>query len=66
MWAMLSVPSLALTEAIDCIIKAFQNPVWAEMARNRLAQIKLHLQQLQHVSTLGTLDPRPAMRGGLQ
>lgn len=38
---LLPVPSLALTEAIDLCIKAFQNPVWAEQARNRLAQIKL-------------------------
>ena len=33
-----------LTIAFDCIIKAFQNLIWAEQARNRLKQIKL-LQQ---------------------
>lgn len=38
---MLPVPSFALTEAISCCIKAFQNPVWAKQARNRLAQIKI-------------------------
>lgn len=37
----LPVPSFALTKAIDRVIKAFQNPIWAEQARQRLNQIKL-------------------------
>jgi hypothetical protein len=35
----LLVPSFALTEALSCCIKAFQNPVWAEQAREKLKQI---------------------------
>ena len=34
-------PSINLTRAFDCIIKAFQNPIWAEQARERLKQIKM-------------------------
>ncbi len=30
-----------MTKQLSYIIKAFQNPVWAEQARNRLDQIKL-------------------------
>ena len=40
---------IGLTNAFDCtcpeyyrrIIKAFQNPIWAEQARERLKQIKM-------------------------
>ena len=41
--AWLRNPSINLTNAFDCIIKAFQNPIWAEQARERLKQIKLLL-----------------------
>jgi len=34
-------PSFALTTSLNSIIKAFQNPVWAEQARQRLNQIKI-------------------------
>jgi len=34
-------PSINLTNALSSIIKAFQNPVWTEQARERLKQIKL-------------------------
>jgi len=34
-------PSFARTDAFSSIIKAFQNPVWAEMARKRPNQIKM-------------------------
>ena len=34
-------PSFALTDRLNSIIKAFQNPVWAEQARERLKQIKI-------------------------
>lgn len=37
---MLPDPKVNLTNALDCIIKAFQNPNWAEQARERLRQIK--------------------------
>jgi hypothetical protein len=43
----LRVPRIARPERLSLVIKAFQNPVWAEQARNRLAQIKL----LTHAST---------------
>jgi len=38
---LLRVPSIALTTALSRIIKAFQNPMWAEQARERLKQIKM-------------------------
>ncbi len=38
---MLRVPSFALTTALERIIKTFQNPIWAEQARERLKQIKI-------------------------
>ena len=38
---LLRVPSINLTHAFDCIIKAFQNPIWAEQARERLKLIKI-------------------------
>jgi hypothetical protein len=38
---LLPVPSFALTDALSNVIKAFQNPVWAEQARQRLNQIKM-------------------------
>ncbi len=34
-------PSINLTNSISSIIKAFQNPIWAEQARERLKQIRL-------------------------
>jgi len=34
-------PSFALTTALERILKAFQNPIWAEQARERLKQIKI-------------------------
>ena len=34
-------PRINLTNALSSIIKAFQNPVWTEQARERLKQIKL-------------------------
>lgn len=34
-------PSFALTTSLNSIIKAFQNPVWAEMTRNKLNEIKI-------------------------
>lgn len=37
----LPIPRINLTIALACIIKAFQNPVWAEQARSRLKQIKM-------------------------
>ena len=37
----LRVPSIALTTALSRVLKAFQNPIWAEQARQRLKQIKL-------------------------
>ena len=37
----LRVPSIALTTALDRILKAFQNPIWSEQARERLKQIKM-------------------------
>jgi len=37
----LPVSSFALTDSSTQVIKAFQNPVWAEMARNRLNEIKM-------------------------
>jgi len=33
--------SINLTNTFDCIIKAFQNPIWAEQARKRFKQNKL-------------------------
>jgi len=36
----LRIPRINLTDAFDCIIKAFQNPIWAEQARERLKQIQ--------------------------
>jgi len=33
-------PSINLTDSLSSIIKAFQNPIWAEQARERLKQIK--------------------------
>jgi len=39
--AWLRVPSINLTESLSQVIKAFQNPIWAEQARERLKQIKL-------------------------
>ena len=33
--------SFALTTSLNSIIKASKNPVWAEMARNRLNEIKI-------------------------
>jgi len=41
MLEMLRNPSFALTTSLNSIIKAFQNPVWTEMARNRLNEIKM-------------------------
>lgn len=38
--AQLRVPSFTLTTALSRVIKAFQNPIWAEQARERLKQIK--------------------------
>ena len=38
---MLRVPSFALTTALERILKAFQNPIWAEQVRERLKQIKM-------------------------
>jgi len=37
----LSVPSFALTTALSQVLKTFQNPIWAEQARERLKQIKM-------------------------
>jgi hypothetical protein len=37
------VPSFALTDSLSQVIKAFQNPVWAEQARQRLIEIKIQL-----------------------
>jgi len=37
---LLPIPRINLTTALDCIIKAFQNPIWAEQARERLKQIE--------------------------
>lgn len=34
-------PSINLTESLAQVIKAFQNPIWAEQARERLKQSKL-------------------------
>lgn len=34
-------PRINRTDALDCIIKAFQNPIWAEQARERLKLIIL-------------------------
>jgi hypothetical protein len=36
----LPVPSFALTDALSNVIEAFQNPIWAKQARERLKQIK--------------------------
>lgn len=36
----LRVPSFALTTALSRVLKAFQNPTWAEQARERLKEIK--------------------------
>lgn len=33
-------PRIKRTDGLDCVIKAFQNPIWAEQARERLKQIK--------------------------
>ena len=41
---LLPVPSFALTTALSNVIKAFQNPVWAEQARQRLKQINMLIQ----------------------
>ena len=38
---LLRVPSFALTASLNSIIKAFQNPVWAEQARQRLRLIRI-------------------------
>ncbi|MCJ7805837.1 recombinase family protein [Patescibacteria group bacterium] len=38
---LLRVPSFALTTALSRVLKAFQNPIWAEQARERLKQIKM-------------------------
>jgi len=35
----LRVPSFALTTALSRVLKAFQNQIWAEQARERLKQI---------------------------
>jgi hypothetical protein len=37
----LRVPSFALTTALSRVLKAFQNPIWAEQARERLKAINL-------------------------
>jgi len=37
----LRVPSFALTRSLASIIKALQNPIWAEQAKERLNQIKV-------------------------
>ncbi len=37
----LRVPSFALTTALSRVLKAFQNPIWSEQARERLKQIKM-------------------------
>ena len=37
----LRVPSFALTTALSQVLKAFQNPIWAELARERLKQIRM-------------------------
>ncbi len=37
----LPVPSFALTEALSNCIKAFQNPIWVEQAKQRLKQIQI-------------------------
>ena len=34
-------PSINLTNSLAQIIKAFQTPIWAEQARERLKQIKM-------------------------
>ena len=34
-------PRINLTDSLSGIIKAFQNPIWAEQARERLKQIEL-------------------------
>jgi hypothetical protein len=40
---MLNIPSprIARSERLSNVIKAFQNPVWVEQARERLKQIKV-------------------------
>ena len=38
---MLRIPSINLTNSLAQIIKAFQNPILAEQARERLKQIRL-------------------------
>jgi hypothetical protein len=37
----LCIPRINRTDALASIINAFQNPIWAEQARERLKQIKL-------------------------
>lgn len=37
----LRIPRINLTDALSRVINAFQNPVWAEQARERLKQIKM-------------------------
>lgn len=34
-------PKINLTDAFNCIMKAFQNPIWSEQARERLKEIKM-------------------------
>lgn len=48
--AQLHNPSINLTNSLTQVIKAFQNPVWTEQARERLKQIKL-LTQVAAVQT---------------
>lgn len=36
----LPVSSITLADALSQVIKAFQNPIWAEQARERLKEIK--------------------------
>ena len=38
---MLRNPSINLTDSLAQIIKAFQNPIWAEQTRERLKQIQM-------------------------
>jgi len=34
-------PSFALTDSLNLVIKAFQNPIWTEQAKQRLKYISL-------------------------
>jgi len=54
---MLRIPSINLTNSLSFIIKAFQNPIWAEQARERLKQIN-NLKRLTFNKAIEPVSPQ--------